>query len=332
MSGIEQFGQTDLGVPVQRISLMADGITAKVLSYGAVLQELRPAGVDHSVVLGLRDVDAYQRSDGYFGAIVGRCANRIHEGRFQLDGQCYQVDQNFLNRHMLHGGRDGSGSLVWTVEDLGREQVTLSLDLPNGHMGFPGNMRVEVTYKLFAQMGLEVTISAKVDAPSICNFAAHNYFNLSGLTSIKDHVLKSCATHYLPVDDDLIPIGKICAVDGTAFDFRHGTQIGESEYDHNFCMPRQSGTLTEVCHLSAPSSLVDLTISSTESGLQVYSGFGLNERSTDTNSEYGFERFAGLALEPQGWPDAINNPRFPSPILRPGDVRTQTTVFSFGRS
>jgi aldose 1-epimerase len=329
MPNISPFGTLQNGATVDCIRLERDGMVAHVLTYGAVLQSLMLAGQRSSVVLGFSDIASYESSTGYLGAIVGRCANRICDGQFEISGQSYQVDQNSLNQHTLHGGADGTDRQIWTILDHSADRVSLQVTLPDGHMGFPGNLQVTATYRILPQGVLDLQMSAQSDAVTICNLAPHHYFNLAGGGTIYDHSFQINADHYLPVDDDLIPTGEVRAVQNTPFDFRTKRPIGDFYYDHNFCVTEPSGTLAEICTLQA--GRTSMRILSTERGLQVYSGSGLDEAMIGGYPQK-FIRGAGLALEPQNWPDAINHANFPDPLLRPDQTYFHHTQFVFAQN
>ncbi|MGJ8584035.1 MAG: aldose epimerase family protein [Marinosulfonomonas sp.] len=328
---ITVFGAAPDGEAVQQITLQNGALTAQVLTYGATVRDLRMEGVDHPLVLGHDTLDPYFDKLRYFGAIVGRFANRLSNATFSIAGKDYAVDKNFRGRHMLHGGTSGVGCKVWAIKTASDTSVTLSLELPDGDMGFPGNMTVEVTYSLPGDGALQVEISAQTDAASPCNFAHHGYFNLDGSDTITDHILQIEAEHYLPVDDDLIPTGEARAVAGTPFDFSASREIGTDGYDHNFCLSQEKGPLRRVVTLRSPKSGITLNVETNETGIQVYDGGqmpmeglpGLDGRVYRTN--------AGLALEAQVWPDAPNQPGFPMAILQPGETYHQSTRYVFSK-
>ncbi|MEZ5449977.1 MAG: aldose epimerase family protein [Thiolinea sp.] len=232
------FGKTPSGTDVQRITLSGGGLTANILTLGGALQDLRLEGVEHSLVLGFPVLEPYLPATSYMGPTVGRFANRIANGRARIAGQVYQLDRNFLGKHLLHGGVESSARQVWDVVGQEDDWLTLGLRMADGHMGFPGNLDVELTYRLPGEGVLDVLIRAVTDAATLCNFAHHSYFNLDGSGSILEHELQIAVEHYLPVDAEKIPTGEIASVAGTAFDFRQARAIGQAgaNYDHNFCV------------------------------------------------------------------------------------------------
>lgn len=315
------------GRKVDRLTLAGGGLTAQVLTLGATVQDLRMDGVDHPLVLGCPDPADYLGRGLYMGAIVGRFANRIGAARFTLDGQEYRTDPNFRNRHTLHGGSRGTHWHLWQVDDLHQDHAALSLVLPDGEMGFPGRLRIRARIAL-RDGALAFDLQAETDAPTPCNLAHHGYFNLDGGGDVRDHRLRVAADRYLPVDDDLIPLDGPAPVGGTRFDFRQARVIAPGDYDHNFCLSDGPVAPRVVAELTGRSG-IRLEIETDQPGLQVYDGGqldgvpGLEGRRHD--------RFGGIALETQGWPDAPNRPGFPDPILRPGGIYRHRVAYRFGR-
>lgn len=331
---IEKLGTTPQGESVHRVRIGDGGLTAQVLTFGAVVQDLRLDGHRPPLVLGFDRLDDYFDRSPYFGAIVGRYANRIGGARFSLDGREYAADANFLGKHILHGGSRGAGKRVWTIADHGADFVTLALRMVDGEMGFPGNLDVACTYRVTADAALSVEIVATADAPTLANFSHHSYFNLDdgGATPILDHRLEIAAGAYLPVDAEAIPTGEIRPVDGTPFDFRKLRSIGtEAEYDHNFCLAPARREPVEVVRLEGARSGVSMTVSTGEPGLQFYAGLRAGREVPGLDGvRYGAH--AGLCLEAQVWPDAPNKPHFPQAVLRPGETLRQVTVYRYGRA
>lgn len=328
----EPFGRLPDGSVVERVTLRGGGLTARVMTWGAVVQDLRMQGHEPPLVLGFDRFEDYPAHSRYFGAIAGRCANRIADARFELDGQEFRLDPNFLGKHHLHGGSLGTGKRLWRIADLGESHVTLAIELADGEMGYPGAMRVQATYALPGEGVLDIRIRAECDRPTLCNFAPHSYFNLSGEPDILNHSLRVGADHYLPVDAELIPTGQVAPVQGTDFDLRAGARLGDvcarQRLDHNFCLSDRRVALREVAELTA--GALRMRIRTTEPGLQVFDAApfdlpvpGLGGRRIGPH--------AGLAIEPQVWPDAIHHPDWPQPILRPGETCEQHSQFVFER-
>ena len=330
MTQITDFGQLPDGQSVQRIQISGGGLTAQILTYGATVQDLRLDGVAHPLVLGSPMVQPYLTDFRYFGAIVGRFANRIAGGQFVLNGLTWALDRNDGGVQTLHGGSMGAGQLIWTLASVQADRVTLTLTLPDGHMGFPGTMQVQATYSLPGDGALRVDIVAQSDAPGPCSFAHHGYFNLDGSDSVLDHVLQVDSAQYLPVDQTLIPTGQIAPVAGTAFDFQLARPIGSTGYDHNLCLSNTKQPLRAVARLVGQNG-VAMTVLTTEPGLQLYDGQKISAAGLAGLDGRRYGRNAGVALETQAWPDAPNQPAFPGCVLQVGQVSEQVTVYQFTR-
>lgn len=315
------------GRHVDRLTLRGGGLVAQVLTLGATVQDLRIDGLDHSLVLGCPDPADYLGDGLYMGAIVGRFANRIGGARFTLDGRDCRTDPNFKDRHTLHGGTRGTFWHLWQVEEARDDGAILSLVLPEGDMGFPGTLSIHARISL--QDGtLVFELSAETDAPTPCNLAHHGYFNLDGGGDVRRHRLRVAADRYLPVDDDLIPLPGIAPVEGTRFDFRQPRAIAPGEYDHNFCLSEEPVAPRVVAELTGQSG-IRMQVETDQPGLQVYDGAHFDGLAGLDGRRY--DRFAGVALETQGWPDAPNRPDFPDAILRPGQVYRHRTAYRFSR-
>lgn len=328
----EIFGRLADGRAVHRVRLAAHGLSANVLTWGAVLQELRLTGVAHSLVLGFPEFEHYPTRSPNFGSIVGRVANRIRNGEAVISGKLHRFDRNVLDRHTLHGGAGGSGKQLWTIADYGDDCVTLALTLPDGHMGFPGAVDVRATYRILPGPALEVEITAESDAETLCNFAHHSYFNLDGVGDARHQSLQVQADHYLGIDDDLVPSGAVLPVDGTQFDFRTMRPIlrGDARYDHNLCLSRQRCACRPVARLKGAGSGVEMTIETTEPGLQIYDGGKIRTDDLPGLDGAPYTAFSGIALEPQVWPDAPNQEWADQVRLGPGQSYRQMTRFVFG--
>ncbi|WP_312528523.1 aldose epimerase family protein [Paracoccus sp. (in: a-proteobacteria)] len=330
---ISTFGTLPDGQPALRAVISAHGLTASIVSFGARLQDLRLDGVAHPLVLGFDTLEPYLTEGKHFGAIAGRFANRIANGRAKIGGQDCQLDVNFLDKHLLHGGHEGTSTRNWTFTEQTSDSVTLTCDLAAGHMGFPGHLHIALTYKILPGPTLKLAFEAQTDAETLCNLAQHSYFNLDGSADITGHRLQIAAPEYTPVDAEMIPTGEIAPVDGTIFDFREGRLLNDprvlSVLDHNFCIARNHQPMPVLAaRLSAGG--ITLDILSTEPGLQVYAGANLHPRATGLNGHpYGAN--AGIAMESQLWPDAPNHPNFPSALLLPGETYRQDTLLAFSR-
>lgn len=327
---MNKFGEMPDGTPVERVTIRGGGLTANVLTYGAVIQDLRLDGHEMPLVLGFDSFAPYLTHSPYFGATAGRYANRIRDGHLELDGQTYQLDRNFMGKHLLHGGVGGMGKRVWRFDDVREDRVKLSITLPDGDMGFPGKLDAWITFALLPDGFLDIQMEAETDAPTLCNLAHHSYFTLGGET-ISDHLLKIDADSYLPVDDELIPTGEVRPVAGSGFDFREFAPIRQAHpVDHNYCLAAARGPIRPVAWLRNPDNGMNMELRTTEPGLQVYDGAKIN---VDLPGLAGrpMRAHAGLALEPQIWPDAIHHDAFPQAVLRPGERYRQHTQYVFSK-
>lgn len=332
----EVFGTTQTGDMIRRFTIRGGGLSANVIGWGAVIQDLRLAGHDAPLVLGYDRLEAYESGSAYFGAAVGRYANRIQGGRFTLGGQRHQCDRNFLGKHTLHGGVDGFGRRPWEVSLHGRDFITLSMHDPGGTMGFPGALDVTCTYRLKIPGTLSVEFTATADETTLCNLTQHSYFNLDdgGAGDVLDHRLMVNASAYLPVDNELIPTGVVMPVDGTPFDFRQARPLrmeieGEQvAYDHNFCLSSARGPLRQAAWVQGGSSGVEMEVWTSEPGLQFYAGQYIASGSPGLGG-IGYRPHSGLCLETQVWPDAPNRPYFPPATLLAGETYHHVTEYRF---
>lgn len=323
------FGTAPDGSAVERVTISNGALTASIMTWGATIQDLHLEGHDHPLVLGFENFAGYLVHSPYFGIVAGRCANRIRNGRFTIDGIAYEIDRNSHGHH-LHGGAHGTGERNWRIERHDHRSATLTLTDPAGEMGYPGTCRLSATYEIRDPATLSLVLEAETDAPTLVNLAPHSYFNLDGSETIDAHELRIDAARYLPVDKDFLPTGEIRPVEGTRFDFRTARPVRQSKmaYDHNFCLSDKRVAKRDVAWLRSPSSGIEMTLATTEPGLQLYDGAKLGVAVPGLNGRrYG--RFAGLCLEPQVWPDAINRTQFPSPILRPGERYRHETEYRF---
>lgn len=326
------------------------GVEVRALTYGGIIVSLRVpdrAGRLDDVVLGYDDLDGYLKKSPYFGAIIGRFANRIARGRFTLDGRDYQVTVNEPPNH-LHGGPRGFDKVLWTAEErigAGGVSVAFRYESADGEEGYPGRVAALVTYTLTEASELIVDYEATTDAPTLVSLTQHTYFNLAGAGSgdVLGHTLMLEADQYLPVDEMQIPTGEVAAVTDTPFDFRKetaiGSRIGERHeqlafgagYDQMFVVRRGGPGLAAAARLVDPGSGRTLDVRTTAPGVQFYSGNRL-DGSIRGKGGHVYPVRAGLSLETQHFPDAPNHPAFPSAVLRPGQEYRSTTVFAFGVS
>ena len=309
------------------------GYKVSVITYGGAITSLWAPdrnGAFGDIVLGFESLEEYTGNPLYFGALIGRHANRIAQGRFTLDGVEYQLPRNDGDNH-LHGGFRGFDKRIWTAIE-GDDVLHLSYFSKDGAEGYPGNVEALVDFRL-SDNELRLEYRATTDRDTIVNLTNHSYFNLRGGSTILDHELTMHADHFTPVSDDLIPTGEIAPVAGTPMDFRNGATIGSeirsiSGYDHNFCLNDWDGSLRSAARLYEPVSGRVLEILTTQPGMQFYSGNFLDGSFRGKNG-VAYVKYAGLCLEPQHFPDAPNHSNFPSTVLRAGEEYRQTSVYRF---
>lgn len=334
MAGPEVFGKTAKGETVHRVRLSGGGLTAAVMTWGAVIQDLRLDGHEPPLVLGFDKFDDYPRYSSYFGATPGRVANRITGGRFRLDGRVHQLELNEKGVTHLHGGSDGMAKRVWEIVDLAADRVVLQITDPDGRAGYPGNCTVTATYQLAGDGVLGVTYESTADQPTPCNICQHSYFNLDGAETTLGHDIMIAADHILEVDERQCPTGNLTAVEGTPYDLRVMGPMdrpqgeGRILFDHNFCLSEERVGKRPVALARSARSGVSLEVRTTEPGLQFYSGYKLDVPVPGLDGRR-YPAFAGFCLETQGWPDAVNHHGFPGTILRPGEVLRQETDYVF---
>ena len=334
------FGQTPDGAAVEIYTLTNDkGLRARLMTYGATLVSLEVPdrnGKPGDIVLGYDTLDGYFKSSPYFGSIVGRYGNRIAKGRFTLDGVTYELAKNNGENH-LHGGIKGFDKVVWTAEPVrepGSVGVKFSYLSRDGEEGYPGNLSVSVIYTLTNDNELKISYEATTDRATPVNLTHHSYFNLAGEGDVLGHELMINADAYTPVDAGLIPSGEIRPVVDTPFDFTTphaiGERIGQVEggYDHNFVLRNGGGKTALAAQVYEPESGRFMQISTTEPGVQFYSGNFLDGTVTGKGGRH-YQKHAGFCLETQHFPDSPNKPNFPSTILRPGDVYRSLTIHRF---
>ena len=341
----EVWGSTAGGQSVKLFTVSDGVLRVRLTEFGARIVSVEAPdrnGRMDDVVLGYSNLASYTSDPkDYFGAIVGRYGNRIRAGKFMLEGKTYQIPVNNKG-NALHGGPQGFSSKVWSGKAEGNNKVEFTLVSPDGDMGFPGQLTVHVTYTLTANR-IRIDYEAKTTKTTVINLTNHSYFNLAGQASgdVLHQRLMIDANSITPVDDALIPTGALEKVDGTPFDFRVSTPIGArieetSEqlkraggYDHNFVTNGRPGALRIVARAEDTGSGRTLTVSTTEPGVQFYSGNFLNGSAIGFTGE-PYRKHAGFCLETQHFPDSPNHSSFPSTVLRPDEVLRSTTVFEFG--
>ena len=339
------FGKTRDGIPVEQYVLRnAHGTVMKVITYGATMSDLIVAdksGTPASIVLGFDRIEGYLGDEPYFGATIGRVANRIGAAAFTLNGQTYRLAAN-NGPNTLHGGVKGFDKVVWRAEphpNASEPAVTFTYLSKDGEEGFPGGLSVSVTYTLTSQNEVRLDYEATTDKATPVNLTNHAYFNLAGEGSgtILDHVLMLAADQYTPVSDALIPTGKIVPVSGTPLDFTTPTAIGAridkvpgappGGYDHNYVLRPHTG-LSLAGTLRDPKNGRVMEVETTEPGIQFYSGNFL-DGTIRGRSGVPYVKHAALCLETQHFPDAVHHSNFPSTILQPGQRFTSRTVYRF---
>lgn len=342
----ESFGVSPDGSTIDRYTLVnANGVAAAIMTYGGTLTSLHVPdrnGVFGDVVLGFETLAPYLDEHPYFGSLIGRYGNRIAGGKFELNGSTYTLACNNGPNH-LHGGPTGFHRRVWQVQ-AGTAADETSLELRylsrDGEEGYPGNLAVTVVYTLTDQDELRIDYAATTDQDTVINLTNHAYFNLAAGGDILSHELELAASHFLPVDGTLIPLGELRPVRDTPMDFTTRTPIGarisaEDEqirhaqgYDHTWVLDKEAGTLGFAARLSDPASGRVMEVYTTEPGIQFYSG-SLLDGSLTGKADQRYMQYGGLCLETQHYPDSPHQPQFPSTLLRPGEVYRQTTIYRF---
>jgi aldose 1-epimerase len=316
-------------------------ITVSITNYGGIITEIRTPdrdGKTNNIILNLDRLEQYLEGHPNFGNIVGRYGNRIAKASFVLDDETYVLAAN-NGQNSLHGGWEGFDKKLWEAEVIGcdeRSVLQLSYLSPDGEEGYPGNLAVIVTYELLMDK-LFITYEAETDKATVLNLTNHSYFNLAGEGTILDHILYVNASRYTPVNAELIPTGEIANVEGTPFDFRKPKTIGKDYaemggdpvgYDHNFVLDASDQELTLAAKAMDPMSGRYVEVSTTEPGVQFYTGNFLD--GSLSSEDHTYVKNAGFCLETQHFPDSPNQSEFPSTILRPGEKFISQTIFRFG--
>ena len=335
------FGKVD-GKPVDVYTLTnSKGAVAKITNYGAILTQLQVPdrkGKMGDVVLGFDNVDDYVKKSPYFGAIVGRSANRIRNATFVLDGKTYKLNANNAPHH-LHGGTKGWDKVIWTAEPSETKEgpsLKLTHVSPDGEENYPGTVTATATYTLTNDNELKVEMTATTDKPTIVNMAHHTYWNLAGDGTILDHELTIPADKYTP-GDPMVPDGTVKPVKGTPFDFTTAKPIGRDlkaaggkpvGYDHNWIVNGDPHAMREVAKLKDPKSGRVMTIMADQPGLQFYTGNFMD--GSNTGKGVHQVQYAGLCLESQKFPNSINVPAWQGEvILKPGQTYKHTMIHKF---
>ncbi|HEV7401488.1 MAG TPA: aldose epimerase family protein [Chthoniobacteraceae bacterium] len=318
----------------------AHGLRARVLTWGATLVSMSAPDRDGKladVTLGFDDLERYTKPHPFFGSIAGRYANRIGQGRFELDGHTYTLAKNNGANH-LHGGVRGFDKRIWKAEPQGDDAVRLTYTSVDGEEGYPGTLRVAVTYQLTAADGLSISYEATTDKATVLNLTNHTYWNLAGSGDVLGHELRLNAAHVTAVDPGLIPTGEYQAVAGTPLDFTTAKPLGRDiaalkgeglpgGYDHNFVIDAKPGTLSLAAEVRDPASGRTMRVRTTQPGVQLYTANGLSGVTGRGGQAYG--PYGALCLETQHFPDSPNHPNFPTTVLRPGETFKSVTVYEF---
>jgi aldose 1-epimerase len=324
----------------------ANGMEVCITPFGGrIVSVMVPdrTGEMRDVVLGFDKISDYQTIPTDFGASIGRYANRIGQGKFTLDGVEYQLPQNNFG-HCLHGGPNGWQYSIYSVKEATENSVVLTLSSPDGEEQFPGNVEAQVTYTLTADNAIAIDYEATTDAPTVINMTNHSYFNLTGdpTQTILDHELMINADAFTPVDDTYMTTGEIAPVAGTPMDFTTAKVVGKeidnfdyiqlkngNGYDHNWVLNTAGNKEEAAVVLYAPTTGIELTVYTTEPGIQVYTGNFLDGTVTGKKGIVYNQR-TGICLETQKYPDTPNKPEWPSAVLRPGEKYTSHCTFKFG--
>jgi aldose 1-epimerase len=344
----QPFGKTADGVAVERYTLEnSHGMKVDVITYGAIVQRIvvpDKSGKPGDVVLGFDTIEGYLTAHPYFGAIVGRYGNRIAKATFTLNGKKYQLAAN-NGPNALHGGLKGFDKRVWTAKALSTpagQAVELTYVSKDGEEGYPGTLTTRVTYTVTAQDELRIDYHITADAETVANVTNHSYFNLAGQGTgdILKHEIRIAAERFTPVDKTLIPTGELKPVQGTPFDLRAATAIGAhigdrdeqiafgGGYDHNWVLDGPAGTLRPAVQVTEATSGRVLDVSTTEPGVQFYTGNFLDGTIKGKGGAVVGHR-TGFCLETQHFPDSPNQPSFPTTVVKPGQAYTSTTVYRF---
>lgn len=339
MLTIQKLPLCSKGAPVAITLENSNHMRVTLLSYGATIQSIVVPGrngVLTDVLLGYETVKEYEENDGYLGACIGRNGNRIAGAAFTLNGQRFHLTAN-EGKNQLHGGLCGFDKRLWNY-NCRENNVEFTTVLADGEEGYPGRLDVSITFTLTDDNALHIDYRAVSSADTVANFTNHAYFNLNGQGSgdVLGHLLQLNASAYTPADAATLPTGEIAPVDGTCMDFRAPKTIGSGihdpllkpfgSYDNNFCL--DGSGLRKVAEAAGDKSGIVMDVETTLEGVQLYTANFLSDRTGKGGAHYG--PFGGFCLETQHYPDAINQPAFPSPVLRRGEQLHETTIYRFG--
>jgi len=340
----QPFGAMPDNTAVELLRLRSGALSCAIITYGGAVQSLCVPGRDGKLVdvaLGFDSLEDYRRQDKFMGALIGRYANRIGGARFSLNGAEHILRANDGKNH-LHGGPEGFDKRVWTVKALSESETVLCLHSPDGDEGYPGDLTVQVVYRLTGD-GLEISYEAESSADTLCSLTNHTYFNLSGHDSgpVTDQSIQLFARAYTPTDAGSIPTGQLAPVEGTPMDLRTARPIGQGVdgdflqlrqaggYDHNWVLDIPAGELGLAARARSPRTGITLEVLTTMPGVQFYSGNYLDGCPAGKGGAPYAARW-GFCLETQYFPDSPHRPQFPSAVLPKGDKRSWKTVYRLG--
>ncbi|MGH7942921.1 MAG: aldose epimerase family protein [Limisphaerales bacterium] len=341
------FGITPDGQQVEIYTLCnSNRLEARIATYGGIVVSLKTpdkSGRFEDVVMGYDALDDYIKRNPYFGALIGRCGNRIANGTFSLDGKTYSLAANNGSKTHLHGGLKGFDKVIWTPKPVNTARgPALQLDYlsKDGEEGYPGNLSVRATYALTEDNALRLDFEATTDKDTICNLTHHSYFNFRGVGDVLDYLVQINAAQFTPVNGNMIPTGELRSVAGTPLDFRKPASIGArinsadeqiqfaGGYDHNWVFQKSPGDLASAALVTDKISGRRMEVFTTEPGMQFYSGNFLDGTIIGKGGRR-YERRHAFCMEPQHFPDSPNHPRFPSVELKVGQVYKNTIIYKF---
>ena len=341
---IKNFGKLKNGAVVDLIKVTSKNFTVELLNYGGIIKSIKVpdvSGFVSDVVLGYDNLEGYEKDIDYVGCVIGRVANRIENAKFTIDEKVYHLEANDGKNH-LHGGSDGFHKKLWDYDIDCKKQVckiNMWRTSPHNEAGYPGNLKVTLTYTITADAQLKFEINANSDRKTPVNLTIHPYFNLSSSAqNILNHQLQINAKEYTPLNEQNISTGAITSTANTAFDLREPLVIGEhfeqfkielaKGFDQNFVIYKKETEIVKVAELIDEESGRKLEILSNQPGLQVYSAYYLNIKNAKDGKAY--EKFAGIAIEPQQFPNAINQPNFDATIVDKNSTYYYVSIFKFG--
>ena len=330
---IEHFGTTPAGEIIEKITIGSGALSASILTWGAVLQDVRLCGVDHPLTLGGPDLAAYAGPMKSFGAVMGPVVNRIRGASAPIAGVMHHFEANLDGTHTKHGGSHGPHVSVWRIIETSPTHAVLELTLPDGLSGFPGNRVIRAEYRVIEAV-LDLVLVAQTDAATLINLANHSYWNLDGSLDAGNHRVQIFADRYTENGPDLMVTGRVLPVEGTQYDFRAPTPFTASPermFDLNYVLAEAKRPLTLAARITGERGIT-MEMSTTEPGLQLFD-FGSFDTG-DFNGHHGapYPSYSGIALEAQGWPDAANHKGWPSIEITPNAPYHQHTRWAFSAS